>query len=84
MIGFGDAKPTLFRVSRGEAVGRLSQAEHGRKGSRYKRVGHTRQFPSIRPSAHEKDTVDRRHWSTFKVTKQDKRTEQIACCDDPR
>ena len=29
-------------------------------------------IPSIRPSAHEKETVDRRHRSTFKVTKQDK------------
>ena len=62
-------------VSSLQSRGRRSSfsAEHWRKGSRYnKRVGHTRQFPSIRPSAHEKDTVDRRHRSTFKVTKQGK------------
>ena len=32
-FGFGDAKPTLFRVSRAEAVGRLSQQSIGAKGA---------------------------------------------------
>ncbi len=81
MIGFGDAKPTLFRVSiaKGRRLSFLvKKTEHlicgtgvhkrGKEGCSYP---HTF-IPSIRPSAHEKETVDRRHRSTFKVTKQDK------------
>ena len=60
-------------VSSLERRGRRSSfsAEHWRKREQIMNVWVTHvQFPSIRPSAHEKDTVDRRHRSTFKVTRQ--------------
>lgn len=80
MIGFGDAKPTLFRVSiaKGRRLSFLVKKKQSICGTGVHKRGkgccsypHTF-IPSIRPSAHEKETVDRRHRSTFKVTKQDK------------